>query len=78
MRILTVAILLTFIFCTVSVNGKDAVKGSNSGSADSSLLGKVKNFFGFGESAKKGQASSKKQNSSSTLNHLHISVYVHL
>ena len=65
MRFLTVAILLTFIFCTVSVNGKDAVKGSNSGSADSSLLGKVKNFFGFGESAKKGRASSKKQNSSS-------------
>ena len=57
MRHLTVAILLTFMFCAVSVNGKDA--------ADSSLVGKVKNFFGFGESAKKGQSSGKKQNVSS-------------
>ena len=62
MRILTAAIFLTFIFCAVSVNGKDVAKGSNSGSADSSLMGKVKNFFGFGESAKKAQSSSKKPN----------------
>lgn len=64
MRILTAAILLTFIFCAVSVYGKEAAKGSNSGSADSSLIGKVKNFFGFGEPAKK-ESSSKKTNGSS-------------
>ena len=44
MRNLTAAILLIFMLCAVSVNGKDAP----SGSADSSLMGKVKNFFGFG------------------------------
>ena len=65
MRNLTAAILLTFILCAVSVYAKDAAKGSNSGSADSSLVGKVKNFFGFGESAKKAQSSSKKPNGSS-------------
>ena len=69
MRHLTVAILLAFMFFAVSVNGKDAAKGSNrnssSDSADSSLIGKVKGFFGFGESAKKGQSSGKKQNVSS-------------
>lgn len=65
MRILTAAFFLTFILCAVSVNGKDAPKGSNSGSAGSSLVGKVKSFFGFGESAKKAQSSSKKPNASS-------------
>ena len=69
MRNLTVAFLLIFMFCAVSVNAKDAAKGSNrnssSNSADSSMSGKVKNFFGFGESAKKGQSSVKKQNVSS-------------
>ena len=69
MRHLTVAFLLIFMFCAVSVNGKDAAKGSNrnssSDSAESSLFGKVKDFFGFGESAKKGQSSGKKQNVSS-------------
>ena len=65
MRYLTVAILLAFMFCAVSVNGKDVAKGSSSGSADSSLMGKVKKFFGFGEPAKKEQSSSKKQNGSS-------------
>ena len=69
MRNLTVAILLTFMFCAVSVDGKDAAKESNrnssSGSANSSLIGKVKAFFGFGDSAKKGQSSSRKQTTSS-------------
>ena len=69
MRNLTVAFLLIFMFCSISLNGKDAAEGSNrnssSDSADSSLMGKVKNFFGFGGSSKKGQSSSKKQNSSS-------------
>ena len=45
MRNLTVAILLTLMFCAVSVIGKDAAKRS-SNSADSSMIGKVKNFFG--------------------------------
>ena len=67
MRNLTVAFLLIFMFFAVSVNAKDAAKGSNrnssSDSADSSLVGKVKDFFGFG--AKKGPSSGKKQNVSS-------------
>ena len=71
MRNLTTAFFLTFIFCAVSVSGKDLAKGSSESETSSlmsdtkKMFGKVKSFFGFDEPAKPGRTSNKKQTGAS-------------